>query len=187
MVLYWSLAGGSNLEVFAGDLVTKGSTGIHFWTASLKASTQNTGYGDSRMLGRGPWSVSCENSTSKSKYYQPVRTEGFDVFDEVNCGCPSLLILGGGVDVASDVDLSSASWSSDETMIVCDSGFLDAVVAPEKDNGCREQTSLASTAADRSKVQKSCAPKSRDPCIVWACFLKSSRDNITSALDSIVS
>lgn len=117
-----------------------------------------------------------------------MRTEGFGVFGEVNCGCPSLLILGGGVDVASDADRSSVSWPSGEKMVDCDSGFLGAViVAPDKNNGCKEQTSLASTAADRSKVQKSCAPKSRDPCNVWACFLKSSRDNITSALDSIAS
>lgn len=71
----------------------------------------------------------------------------------------------------------------------CDSGFLDpaVVAAPENDSGCKEQTSLASTATDRNRAQKSCAPKSREPCSVSACFLKSSRDSITSALDSIAS
>lgn len=119
-----------------------------------------------------------------------MRTDVFGALDDdgANCGCPSLLLGGVGFGVASDCDCSSASLSSIEIIIDCDSDFLGpVVVALENGSGCKEQTSRASTATDRNRAQKSCAPKSRDPCSVSACLLKSSCDSITSALDSIAS
>lgn len=60
-----------------------------------------------------------------------------------------------------------------------------SLVVPEKGSGCSEHTSLASTATDRSVAQNNCAPKSRDPCIVFACDRKSSLDKKISASDLI--
>lgn len=78
-------------------------------------------------------------------------------FGVVNCGCPSLLGLGGVADSESGIEISFELLSSDVTIIDCDSGFLGVVpvLAPENGNGCREQTSLASTAADLNMAQKS--------------------------------
>lgn len=155
-------------------------------------------YGIGRFFEAWAWSLNMSadaNFVSKSPtYHKPVRTGAFgalnddDDDDDANCGCPSLLFRGAGFGVASGCDCSSTSFSSAEIIIDCDSGlFGPLVVAPENGSGCKEQTNRASTATDRSKAQKSCAPKSRDPCSVSACFLKSSRDSITSALDSIAS
>ena len=78
-------------------------------------------------------------------------------FGVANCGCPSLLVLGGVADSESGIEISFESLSSDEIIIDCGSGFLGfvLVVAPENGSGCREQTSLASTATDLSMAQKS--------------------------------
>jgi hypothetical protein len=66
--------------------------------------------------------------------------------------------------------------------------FLDGVMSltvPENGSACSEQTSLDSMAAERSNAQNNCAPKSREPCIILACDIKSSLDKNTSALDII--
>lgn len=78
-------------------------------------------------------------------------------FGVLNCGCPSLLVLGGVADSESGIELSFESFSSDVIIMDCGSGFLGFVlaVAPENGNGCREHTSLVSTATDLSMAQKS--------------------------------
>lgn len=78
-----------------------------------------------------------------------------DTFDDANCGFPSLLVFDGGVDISDIEDLLDSLSSDDVIIIDCESGFLGVVspVEPEKGSGCREQTSLASTATDRNKAQ----------------------------------
>ena len=88
--------------------------------------------------------------------HQPMCTDVFRSFGDVNCGCPSLFTLGGGVDETLDIACSSDSCSSDAIMIDCEAGVLGVVgiAAPENGSGCSEQTSLASTATDRNNAQK---------------------------------
>lgn len=110
---------------------------------------------------------------------------------EVNSGRPIRLTLPGVGELPSDFWRSSVdvSWSSEETTIYCGPAFdgVISLVVPEKGNGCNEHTSLASTATARNTAQNSCAPKSRDPCIVFACDRKSSLDRNISASDRMES
>jgi hypothetical protein len=91
---------------------------------------------------------------------------------EVKPGLPIRRVRDGVVSPLGDFCCSSVdvSWSSEEMTMYCE-GFLEGVMSltvPENGSGWREQTSLASTAADRSKAQNSWAPKSREPCRILA-------------------
>lgn len=57
---------------------------------------------------------------------------------------------------------------------------LKPFTVPVKGMACKEQTNRVSTATERSNAQNSWAPKSRDPCIVFDCFRKSSLETIVS-------
>lgn len=87
----------------------------------------------------------------------------------------------GVLGLVSAVELSVSA--SDKTIYSL-SGFLglSPFAAPLKGSICSEQTKRDSTPTPRRRAQKSCAPKSRDPCSAAAWVRKSSLDGRISAL-----
>lgn len=78
-------------------------------------------------------------------------------------------------------DSPAVGWVTISEDLDTGAGGAASLNLSRNDNGCSEQTSLASTPTDRNKAQNNWAPKSREPCIVRACLMKSSLERKTSA------